>query len=244
MIYSNGSYLMNRLLYMILCLVITTTWLMNYYVFDGSMVLGVVSGSEPWFAFMGSVFAVVSHASWGHYLSNMFMLAMCYVFLTRYLSVAQYVMLTLSGIFGTGFIAWQLDVREFGEAIHIGSSGLIWAYMVVALLFTFRYLKSKLLSKIETGLYYCLFLTTLLGVGGLFPADDMISWQMHLGGLIIGLFFTVYLIHNRESATLSLPLFSKRKIVNASSARVNYIVGAKVYNRCSGRRRKSIEKAR
>lgn len=191
---------LNAFIYSMLCLLICEFFLLDYYLFDKGLRLGVASGTDSsLLLFAGSIFAIFSHSGWSHLIGNMVCMLLCMPLLCRKLTAPQLLSLTIVGTLGTGYIAWSLDTREFGEAMHIGCSGLVWAYSTVVLAYCFRHFKAGLFTGGEFISYVGIFLTILLGIDGLFPSDNFISWQMHIGGFIIGLIFSVYLLIHREA---------------------------------------------
>jgi membrane associated rhomboid family serine protease len=82
--------------------------------------------------------------------------------------------------------------------MHIGCSGLAFSYSIVSILYNFKRLLSRTLSFTEYFSYYFILHIIITSRNSFFPNSDMISWQMHIAGLIIGLFYTVMLLHKRS----------------------------------------------
>ncbi len=91
-----------------------------------------------------------------------------------------FVRLTFFGMLVTGLGVW-LFARP---SIHIGASGLVFAYF--GYVFTIGFFERKFWSIVLSILVMALFGGVLLGV---LPTDERISWEGHLAGLLAGLWF-------------------------------------------------------
>jgi membrane associated rhomboid family serine protease len=129
----------------------------------------------------GIVFSPFLHGSLEHLYNNSFPL-LALIAALRYFYRKQALQIIVYGILLSGFITWLIG----RESYHIGASGLI--YVLVSFIF---------FKGIQTGYYrlVALSLTIIILYGGMiwyvFPgAEEGISWEGHLGGLISGLLFS------------------------------------------------------
>ncbi|RAU81757.1 rhomboid family intramembrane serine protease [Pontibacter arcticus] len=152
-------------------------WLIHVltYLTDASIAwLGVLP--RNFFGLIGIVASPLIHADLLHLLSNSFPLVLLAGFIFYlHRSVALRVLGTI--YLGSGLLTWLLGRSSY----HIGASGLVYG-MAGYLLFN-GFLKqnrgamavSLAVLFLYGGLFY-----------GLFPAEERISWEGHVGGLIAG----------------------------------------------------------
>lgn len=87
--------------------------------------------------------------------------------------------------FGTGLIVWLFPENHGGY--HIGFSGIIYALFGFLLISGF-FKKSKSLQGLTLAVSF------VYGsmIWGMFPIEEKISWEGHLGGFIIGVLLALY----------------------------------------------------
>jgi membrane associated rhomboid family serine protease len=138
----------------------------------------------------GVIFSPFIHGSMRHLWNNtipLFLLSAAIIYFYR----SQRWTIFLVGLLGSGIITWLIG----REANHIGASGFIYVLM------SFIFFKG-----IITGYYrfVAVSLIIMFLYGGmlwyLFPIDDHISWEGHLGGFITGFLLAVFLpvIYTKE----------------------------------------------
>ncbi|PTX60957.1 membrane associated rhomboid family serine protease [Kordia periserrulae] len=131
----------------------------------------------------GVIFSPFIHGSMRHLWNNtipLFLLSAAIIYFYR----SQRWTIFLVGLLGSGIITWLIG----REANHIGASGFIYVLM------SFIFFKG-----IITGYYrfVAVSLIIMFLYGGmlwyLFPIDNHISWEGHLGGFITGFLLAVFL---------------------------------------------------
>lgn len=145
----------------------------------------------------GILFAPLFHSGWKHIINNSIPLAVLSFFTVLfYHRLAYYVI-----IFGwllTGLFVWLIGNLFFGHpaACHIGASGLV--YMLASFVFF-----SGVIKKSRNLIAISLIVVLLYGgmVWGMIPEELMpkfykedrnpISWESHLSGAVVGLFFAI-----------------------------------------------------
>ena len=125
----------------------------------------------------GILFSPFLHGSWGHLFSNFFPFVI-FGALIGLKSIKRFWLLFILHILSTGVLVW-LFAR--GNSIHIGMSGVIyafWGYLIV-----YGFVRRKFLHIIIS-------LITLLFYGGLvfgvLPTTPGVSFESHLLGAIVG----------------------------------------------------------
>lgn len=159
-------------------LFVALIWLISLLVYlSGANLawLGVLP--RNFFGLIGVITGPLIHSGLIHLLSNSFPLVLLsgfILFLHRPVAVRVFAFVYLvSGLF-TWFIG--------REAYHVGASGLVYG-LAGYLLF------NGLLRRDRAGLAVALAILFLYGglFYGLFPAEERISWEGHLGGLLAGM---------------------------------------------------------
>ena len=140
----------------------------------------------------GVIFSPFLHGSLWHFLSNIIPLAIFSFFMLQHGSTRFFLVTTIC-ILTSGALVWL-----FGRAmIHVGASGLIYAYFGYLLLagILSRNIKLTLIS---------LFIGFSYGglIFGVLPGATYISWESHLFGFISGL--GCALLWAREKRTTNL----------------------------------------
>lgn len=125
----------------------------------------------------GILFSPLLHSNLWHFLSNIIPLAVFSFFMLQH-GTTRFILVTTTCALTSGALVWI-----FGRsAIHIGASGLIYAYFGYLLL-------AGILSREIKLILISLFIG--LGYGGLIfgvlPGAPYISWESHLFGFISGL---------------------------------------------------------
>jgi membrane associated rhomboid family serine protease len=140
---------------------------------------GLRPGSIP--GLVGVITAPLLHGSFQHILSNtlpFFISLIAMLFLYPRASV-----LTIPGIWiGSGIFAWVIG----RPSLHYGASGLIYgmlAYVFLAGLIR-RDLRSVSVSMMVAFLYGTM-------IWGVLPIRPHMSWEMHLGGALMGILFAL-----------------------------------------------------
>lgn len=144
----------------------------------------------------GILLAPFFHSSWEHLFNNCVPLfVLCFIIFNFYKKLA-YILLTF-GWFLTGLLVWlfgNLDITSpaGGIGCHIGASGIIY-------LLAFFILSSGLFRRSLPLISVSLIIVFLYGsmVWGIFPQEwtgfgtgnERISWESHLSGALVGLFF-------------------------------------------------------
>src|SRR5512141_3127687 len=125
----------------------------------------------------GVVFAPFLHGSLAHLVSNSIPFVVL-GWLVTLRDSRHLLSVTITGMIASGLTAWLFGAPG---SIHIGASGLIFAYLGFLILSGWyaRSVFSILLSIIVTLLWGGLIL-------GVMPVSPGISWQAHLGGFIGG----------------------------------------------------------
>jgi membrane associated rhomboid family serine protease len=127
----------------------------------------------------------------------------------------------------TGVLTWIIAKNE--GSYHIGMSGIIYA--LIFFLFI-----SGVLKKEKQYQAISLLIVILYGslIWGIFPMEEKVSWEGHLGGTISGIFLAFYYFEkptNQNTATLISENWDKYYIDNkANSYNVNQSISDTRYN--------------
>ena len=142
----------------------------------------------------GVVFAPFLHGSLAHLASNSIPFVVL-GWLVTLRDSRHFLSVTIAGMLASGLTAWLFGAPG---SIHIGASGLIFAYLGFLILSGWyaRSLFSIVLSIVVTILWGGLIL-------GVMPVSPGISWQAHLGGFIGGVLAARQYRVPRESADIS-----------------------------------------
>jgi membrane associated rhomboid family serine protease len=155
------------------------------------------------FGLVGIVFAPFLHGSFEHLLFNSMplFLLMNFVLLSGY---QTFYIVTITIMLIAGGLTWLLG----RSAIHIGASYVVMGYFGYLLCAAYFNLTMLSVGLALIALYY--FGGILLSV---FPAEDKISWESHLFGLIAGI-ITCLLLMKTDFVLiiLQLPLFTYKTI--------------------------------
>jgi membrane associated rhomboid family serine protease len=153
--------------------------LWTIFIFDQVFRLGLTRfGLHPGSAIglLGIVTAPLLHANFAHILSNTLPLliavtAMLYLYPNAALRVIPAVWL------GGGLLAWVIGRTN----VHVGASGLIYGLLVYVFI-------SGILRRDMRSISVSLLVGFLYGsmVWGVLPTRPQMSWEMHLGGALVG----------------------------------------------------------
>lgn len=127
----------------------------------------------------------------------------------------------------TGVLTWIIAKNE--GSYHIGMSGIIYA--LIFFLFI-----SGVLKKEKQYQAISLLIVILYGslIWGIFPMEEKVSWEGHLGGTISGIFLAFYYFEkptNQNTATVISENWDKYYIDNkANSYNVNQSISDTRYN--------------
>jgi len=127
----------------------------------------------------------------------------------------------------TGVLTWIIAKNE--GSYHIGMSGIIYA--LIFFLFI-----SGVLKKEKQYQAISLLIVILYGslIWGIFPMEEKVSWEGHLGGTISGIFLAFYYFEkptNQNTATVTSENWDKYYIDNkANSYNVNQSISDTRYN--------------
>jgi len=137
--------------------------------------LGIVPRSAAHLS--GILTAPFLHAGWGHLFSNFFPFII-FASLVGLQSPRRFLSLFIFFIFSTGLLVW-LFAR--GDSVHIGMSGVIYAFWGYLLIYGFvrRQIIPLLISLLTLFFYGGLLF-------GLFPADFTTSFESHAMGALVG----------------------------------------------------------
>lgn len=135
---------------------------------------------------LGVVFSPFIHSDTTHLFNNsipLFVLLMAVLYFYRQVAFK----LLLYGVLLSGFITWLIG----RDSYHIGASGIIY------MLFSFTFF-SGVIKKHYRLIALSLAIIFLYGsmVWYIFPTDKNISWEGHLSGFLLGLFFA-FIYRNR-----------------------------------------------
>ena len=160
-----------------------TIWLLEYFQHPELVHLGI--RPRTWSSWSGLFFMPLIHdpSSIKHILNNSIPTYLLLASLIFYYREIAFKILTFSWI-GTGFFVWVF-AQDMGS-YHIGMSGVIYA------LFGFLFL-SGMLRRVKALQGISLVVIFVYGsmIWGIFPTEPGISWEGHLGGLLVGLFLAV-----------------------------------------------------
>ena len=127
----------------------------------------------------GIIFTPLLHKDFGHIISNtppLFVLSAIIMFFYRRVAIPSFLMIYLL----TGLAVWLFARTGYN---HIGASGVI--YGLVAFVFWSgifrRNIKSIVLALIVVFYYGSMVL-------GIIPGDELVSWESHLMGGLVGIF--------------------------------------------------------
>jgi len=104
----------------------------------------------------------------------------------------------------SGILTWLIAENE--GSYHIGMSGLIYALIVF--LFISGIIKKQLKYQAISML---IVLTYGSLVWGIFPVEEKISWQGHLGGVITGVLLALLYVEKEEEQIKEIPSFIPRE---------------------------------
>lgn len=124
----------------------------------------------------------------------------------------------------TGLLTWLIAKNE--GSYHIGMSGII--YSLVFFLFT-----SGVLKKEKQYQAISLLIVILYGslIWGIFPMEEKVSWEGHLGGTITGIFLAFYYFEkpiNQNTVTVISENWDKYYIDNKANS---YVVNQSISNK-------------
>ncbi len=129
----------------------------------------------------GVIFMPWLHSGWDHLLNNTVALLGLGVIVIlaegRRFATTTLILVLISG-FGTWAIA---DLGHAAKGVHIGASGLIYAYFGYILA---RAIWGRRLVWAVVGIVVAVVYGGM--IGGIFPEGDHISWEAHLAGLLGG----------------------------------------------------------
>lgn len=131
----------------------------------------------------GIVFSPFIHGSVGHLYNNTIPIALLTAALVYFYREIAFKVL-LFGILLSGFITWLIARPSY----HIGASGVIY---VLATFIFFKGIFSKHYRLVALSLIVVFIYGSLLWY--IFPLQEGISWEGHLGGFIAGLVLAIYL---------------------------------------------------
>ncbi|MCM4168497.1 Rhomboid protease GlpG [Arenibacter antarcticus] len=131
----------------------------------------------------GIVFSPFLHASVDHLYNNTIPIAILTAALVYFYRGIAFKVLFI-GILLSGFITWLIGRPSY----HIGASGII--YVLVSFIF-FKGIFSKHYRLVALSLIVVFIYGSLLWY--IFPVEDGISWEGHMGGFITGLLLAITL---------------------------------------------------
>jgi membrane associated rhomboid family serine protease len=151
-------------------------WIVNAAVFDGSLAAFGIQPRSPQ-GLPGILLAPLIHGGIDHLLANTGGL-LIFGGLVMLRSERHFWTVTLVGVFAGGAGIWL-----FGRpAVHIGASGIVFAYFGY-LLFT-GFFERRIGSLVLSILVFVIWGPTLYGV---LPTEQPVSWEGHVFGLIGGM---------------------------------------------------------
>jgi len=130
----------------------------------------------------GVLFAPFIHANLRHLFNNSIPLFVLLLSISYFYKEVALKVLIIGG-FLTGFLTWVFA----RESYHIGASGIVY------LLFSFVFF-SGIIKKHYRLIALSLVIIFLYGsmIWYVFPIEDTISWEGHLSGFFVGIFFAFY----------------------------------------------------
>lgn len=131
----------------------------------------------------GILFSPFIHGSMRHLWNNtipLFLLSAAIIYFYR----SQRWTIFVVGLLGSGFLTWIIG----REANHIGASGFI--YVLVSFIF-FKGIITKYYRFVALSLIIMFLYGGMLWY--LFPIEEKISWEGHLGGFITGFLLAIFL---------------------------------------------------
>ena len=142
----------------------------------------------------GVVFAPFLHGSLAHLVSNSIPFVVL-GWLVTLRDPRHFLSVTIAGMVASGMATWLFGAPG---SIHIGASGLIFAYLGFLIL-------SGWYARSVFSIFLSIIVTLLWGglILGVMPVSPGISWQAHLGGFIGGVLAARQHRTPRESADLS-----------------------------------------
>ncbi|MBF9254261.1 rhomboid family intramembrane serine protease [Pontibacter sp. 172403-2] len=176
-------------------LFVALLWLISLlsYLTEANLVwLGIFPRS--FFGLIGVLTAPLIHEGLVHLLSNSFPLVLLSGFiLYMHRPVATRVLLLVYVL--SGLLTWFIGRQNY----HVGASGVVYGMAGYLLFngFLQRNRGAMAVSLVVLFLYSGLFY-------GLFPTDEQISWEGHLGGILSGLVAAI-LYGNNQAARVALP---------------------------------------
>lgn len=138
----------------------------------------------------GVILSPFIHGSMRHLWNNtipLFLLSAAVIYFYR----SQRWTIFIIGLLGSGFLTWIIG----REANHIGASGFI--YVLVSFIF-FKGIITKYYRFVAVSLIIMFLYGGMLWY--LFPVEEKISWEGHLGGFITGFLLAVFLpvVYNKN----------------------------------------------
>jgi membrane associated rhomboid family serine protease len=131
----------------------------------------------------GIVFSPFLHASIEHLYNNTIPLTILLATLIYFYRSISFTVL-FWGLIATGLITWLIG----RPAYHIGASGII--YLLASFIF-FKGIFTKHYRLVAVSLVVSFIYGSMLWY--IFPVEEGISWEGHLGGFLVGLFLAFFL---------------------------------------------------
>tara|TARA_R110002050_G_scaffold18755_7_gene54452 strand:- start:11936 stop:12667 length:732 start_codon:yes stop_codon:yes gene_type:complete len=131
----------------------------------------------------GIILSPFIHGSAKHLYNNtipLFVLTSSLIYFYRHIAIK----ILIFGVLVSGFLTWCIG----RESYHIGASGLI--YVLASFIF-FKGVFTKHYRLVALSLVVVFIYGSMLWY--IFPIKDEISWEGHLSGFVIGLFFAIFI---------------------------------------------------
>jgi len=196
------SAMANYFMYAVVCF-----YIIAFYIFadiTGVGPFGVRPNAGIIFTIIGSILAPFFHVNADHLFSNMIGFAIAAPVVCKIINTRQLLRTFVCGIIVVGFLTSFFDVRSFEETAHVGSSGLGFVFVTIAVFYgTIEFDKMSLfyvLSWISCLLLFSISFFTIFPVF----VEEQVSWQMHLAGFIVGLILITGFHSERNTAILTI----------------------------------------